>query len=98
MQAKTLMKLVILLTSYLLQDNILVLNTNLTLITFKLPPILAGIIFSNHLFYCEVKQKRQMKQTLMPKNFIKLLQFLERKAKFYLIYQTQFQSGLAILY
>ena len=30
-QAKTLMKLDILLTSYLLQDNILVLNTNLTL-------------------------------------------------------------------
>jgi hypothetical protein len=39
-----------------------------------------------------------MKQTLMPKNLIKLLQFLERKATFYLIYQTQFQSGFAVLY
>ena len=37
-------------------------------------------------------------QMLMPKNFTKLLQFLERKAKLYLIYQTQFQSGLAVLY
>jgi hypothetical protein len=32
----------------------------------------------------------------MPKKLFKLLQFLERKANFYLIYQTQFQSGLAV--
>ena len=43
-------------------------------ITFKLPPILAGIISA--IIYHEVKHKRQMKQMLKHKNFIKLLQFL----------------------
>jgi len=60
-QAKTMMKLDYLLTSYLLQDNILVLNTNLT-------TSFGGIIFQQ-IFYHDLKVDKWNKYKTN-KNFV----------------------------
>ncbi len=40
--------------------------------------------------------KRQMNKYLKPKNFIETLQFKQRKAKVYFIFQTQFLFKLTL--